>query len=168
MANTTITPIWVKRRCICSNVLQSFQNLADVVKTIKIYGSVKVIMNPACGNVVTRCESECAKCSGMVSTFITQISTVTVHVLHGEPNPVLGSKHGSLTCERQLHMWTTMDRAQANTSSMLRIITKYTVDRREPLDHVDQERTTLQSRQSFQRCCWNEFCHQTKRDEPRW
>ena len=47
--------------------------------------SDKVMMNPACGNVMTRGESECAFCSGMVSTFVTQISTVTIHVLHGEP-----------------------------------------------------------------------------------
>ena len=39
---------------------------------------------------MARGKSECPRCSGMVSTFTTQISTVTVHVLHGEPKPVLG------------------------------------------------------------------------------
>ena len=33
----------VSRRCICSNVLQSFQDLADVVTAIKTYRSVKVL-----------------------------------------------------------------------------------------------------------------------------
>ena len=80
----------VKRHCICSNVLQSFQDLGDVVTSIKTHGSVKMIVNPAGGNIVARGKSECPKRSGMVSTFISQISTVTVHVLHGEPKPVLG------------------------------------------------------------------------------
>ena len=85
IVKTTLTPILEKRRCICSNVLQSFQDLADVVTSIKTHGSVKVIMNLAGGNIVARGESECAKCSGMVSTFVTMISNVTIHVLHGEP-----------------------------------------------------------------------------------
>ena len=85
MVNTTLTPI-------CgSNVLQSFQDFADVVAAIKTHGSVKVMMNPAGCNIVARSESECPKCSGMVSTFITQISTVTVHVLHAEQKLVLGT-----------------------------------------------------------------------------
>ena len=49
----------------------------------------------------------------MVSTFITQITTVTIHVLHGEPKFSLSENHGSLTRECQL----------ANTSSMQRIVT---------------------------------------------
>ena len=71
-------------------MLQSFQDLTDVVTAIKTHRSVKVMMNPACGNVVVRSESKCAKCSGMISTFVTQISTMTIHVLHGEPQPPLG------------------------------------------------------------------------------
>ena len=67
-------------------------------------------------------KSECAKCSGMVSTFITQISTVTIHLLHGEPKFALSENHGSLTSECQLHKCTSLDRAQAKTSSMQRII----------------------------------------------
>ena len=54
MVNTTLTPIFGKRRCICFNVLQSFQDLADIVTAIKTHGSVKVIMNPAGGNIVVR------------------------------------------------------------------------------------------------------------------
>ena len=45
---------------------------------------IKVMTSPACGIVVVRDESKCAKCSGMVSAFVTQISTVTIYVLHGE------------------------------------------------------------------------------------
>ena len=42
------------------------------------------------GNVVAAGESECAKCSCMISTFVAQIPTVTIHVLHSEPQPTLG------------------------------------------------------------------------------
>ena len=121
MANTLLTPILEKGRCIIPHVLQSFQDLADVVTAIKTHGSVKVIANPAGGNIAARGKSECPKRSGVVSTFITQISIVTVHVLHGESKPVLGAQHGPLTCECQLHVCTSLDRAQANTSSVLRI-----------------------------------------------
>ena len=91
MVNTTLTPILGKWRYIRSNVLQTFQDLADTVTTIETYGSVKVIMNPADGNIVARGKSECPKRGGMVSTFIAKISTVTVHVFHGEPKSVLGA-----------------------------------------------------------------------------
>ena len=62
-----------------------------------------------------------SQCSGMISTFITQISTVTVHVLHGETKPVLSADHGLLTYERQLHMCASLDRAQTNSSSVFRV-----------------------------------------------
>ena len=71
-------------------MLQSFQDLANVVTVIETHSSVKVMMNPSCGNVVVRDEPKCAKCIGMISTFITQISTMAIHVLHGEPQPTLG------------------------------------------------------------------------------
>ena len=122
MVNTTLTPIWRYRRCICSTVLQSLQDLADVVTAIKTHGCVKVIMNPSGGNIMARGKAECPKCGGMVSTFITQIPSVTVHVLHGEPQPVLDTDHGPLTCERQLHMCAGLDRAQAHSSSLFRIL----------------------------------------------
>ena len=122
MVHTMVTPIWGKWRCICSNVLQTFQDLSDVVTAIKTRSKcIKIMMNPAGGNIVARGKSEGPKCSGMVSTFITQISTVTVHVLYGEPKFALSENHGPLTRECQLHMRTSLDRAQANTSSMQRI-----------------------------------------------
>ena len=62
--------------------------------------SVKIMMKPACGNVVIRDESKCAKCSDMISTFVTQICTMTIHVLHGDPQPMLGADYRLLTCER--------------------------------------------------------------------
>ena len=130
-------------------MLQSFQDLADIVTVIKTHRSVNVMMNPACGNVVVRDESKCAKCSGMISTFVTQISTKTTHLLHGEPQPTLRTDHRLLTCERQLHMCTSLDCAQTNTSSMLRIvkntgllITGYWTMR-------TKKKTMLQSKQSF-------------------
>ena len=81
-------------------MLQSFQDRADILTAIKTYRSVKVMMNPEGGNVVVRDESECAKCSGMISTFVTQISTMTINVLHGEPQPTLGMDYRLLTCWR--------------------------------------------------------------------
>ena len=82
-----------------------------LLQPLKTHGSVKVMTNPAGGNVVAGGKSECPKCNGMVSTFITQISTETVHVLHDETKPVLGEDHRLLTCERQLHMCAILDRA---------------------------------------------------------
>ena len=41
-------------------------------------------MNPTGGNIRVRGKARGPQCSGMVSTPITQISTGTVHVLHGE------------------------------------------------------------------------------------
>ena len=52
MVNTTLTPILGKRRCIRSHVLQSVKDLVNVVAAINTHGSVKVIMNPAGGNIV--------------------------------------------------------------------------------------------------------------------
>ena len=54
MVNTALTPILRWRRCICSNVLQSFQNLADDVTAITTGRCVKVMTNKAGGNVVAR------------------------------------------------------------------------------------------------------------------
>ena len=62
------------------------------------------------------------ECSGMVSTFITKITAVPIHVLHGEPKFTLSENHGSLTCMCKLHMRTSLDRAQAKNSSMRRIV----------------------------------------------
>ena len=40
----------------------------------------KLLLIQGGGNIVAGGKSECPKCSGMVSTFITQTSTVTVRV----------------------------------------------------------------------------------------
>ena len=122
MVNTTLTPILGEATLHQFESAAKFQNLADIVTTIKKRKCIKIMMSPTSGNVVARGKSECPKSSSMVSTFITQIPTVTVHVLHGEPNPVLGAYHGPLTCERQLHMCTSLYPVQANSSSVLRII----------------------------------------------
>ena len=70
----------------------------------KTYRGVRVTTNPARGDVMARDEPKCAKGSSMVSAFVTQIPAVTMHVLHGEPQPVLSTDHRLLTCVRQLHM----------------------------------------------------------------
>ena len=49
-------------------------------------------------------------------------------------------------------MCTSLDRAQAKTSIMWRIMIENTIAHLEPLDHVDQEKMMLQSWQSFQEC----------------
>ena len=91
----TLTPVLMKWRCICSNVLQSFQDLADVVTAIKTHRSVKVMMNPACvATLWLEMSPNVPSPAAMISTFVTKISTMTIHVLHGEPQPSLG------TCKR--------------------------------------------------------------------
>ena len=92
-----------------------------LLTTITTGRCVKVMTNPASGNIVVRGKAEGPKCGGMASTFITQISTVTAHALHGESKFALSENHGSLTRECQLNMCTSLDGAQANTSSVLRI-----------------------------------------------
>ena len=66
-------------------MLQSFQNFTDAEAIIETFGSDKVVSSPTRSDIVARSESECAKCSGTGSTFVSQIPIVTVHVLHGEP-----------------------------------------------------------------------------------
>ena len=70
----------------CVAIVPRLHQVATVIET---HSSVKVLMNPSCGNVVTRDEPKCAKCSSMISTFVTQVSTMTIHVLHGEPQSAL-------------------------------------------------------------------------------
>ena len=134
-------------------------SLMLLLTTITTGRCVKVMTNPASGNIVVRGKAEGPKCSGMVSTFIAQISTVTVHVLHGESKFALSENHGSLTRECQLNMCTSLDRAQANTSSVLRI----KLDTRLLITGCwtmrSKKRQMLQSWQSFQRCCQSEFWH---------
>ena len=88
MVNTTLTLILGKRRSIWSNALQSFQDLGDIVTAIKAHGCVIVLTG---GNVVVRGKAEGPKCSGMVSTFITQISTHSMDRWHA---------NASCTCVR--------------------------------------------------------------------
>ena len=47
--------------------------------------NVKVKLNLKCGIIVTGDESERANGNGKISTFVTQIATVTKNLLHGEP-----------------------------------------------------------------------------------
>ena len=101
----------------------------------------------------------------MVSTFITQISTVTIHVLHGEPKFASSENHGSLTCESQLHLCTSLDRAQTKTSNMQRMI------RNARLLIPGHRAMRTKERQCFNHgslCCWSEFGHERRRDGPRW
>ena len=53
------------------------------------HSGVKVMTNPARGDVMARDEPKCANGSNMVSEFVTQIPIVIIYVLHGEPWPVL-------------------------------------------------------------------------------
>ena len=85
MRRTNAKPCPHETSCICSNVLQSFQDLADVVTAIKTNRGVEVMTNPASGDVMARDEPKCAKRSSMIGAFVTQIPTVIIYVLHGEP-----------------------------------------------------------------------------------
>ena len=56
----------------------------------------------------------------MVSTFITWITNVTIHVLHDKPKFRLIENHGSLTRECRLHIRTSLDRAQQHADRAMR------------------------------------------------
>ena len=72
--------------------------------------------SPTRSKVVTGHKAKGPKSGGMISTFITQVNSVAVQVLHGEP--VLGLQRRPLTCKCQLNMCAGLNRAQAHTSSM--------------------------------------------------
>ena len=80
-----LNSVLVSRRSIGSDELSSFKSFADVVTAIKTYRGVKVVTSPTCGNVMARDEPKSAKGSSMIGAFVSQISTVTKHMLHGEP-----------------------------------------------------------------------------------
>ena len=103
-------------------MLKSFKSFTDAVAPIKTFRSVKVVSNPTRGDIVARDEPKSAKGSSMIGAFIAQISTMTVHVLHGEPKPTLCMDQRLLTSKRQLHMSASLDSTQTNTSSMHRIV----------------------------------------------
>ena len=67
-------------------------------------------------------EPKSAKRSSMIGAFVTQVSTMTIHVLHGKSQSVLNMNHRLLTCKCKLHMSTSLDCAQTNASSMHGII----------------------------------------------
>ena len=73
------------RKCDLGQVvLKSFKSLTDAVALIEAFGGVKVVSNPTRGNIVARDEPKSAKGSNMISAFVTQIPTMTIHVLHGK------------------------------------------------------------------------------------
>ena len=81
-----LNSVLVERRSICSKLLQSFhKSFADVVTAIKTDRSVKIVTNPTRGDNMARDEPKSAEGSSMIGAFVTQVSTVTVHMLHGEP-----------------------------------------------------------------------------------
>ena len=106
----------VMRRCISSDVLETFLDLADIVTAIRIFGKVKFLQIQR----LARSKTQCPQCSGMVTTFITQMSTVTVHVLHGEPSCV-GRNSRTVDMRAPVAHVYVLYRAQANSSSVLGI-----------------------------------------------
>ena len=80
------------------------------------------MVNPASSNVVAGNEAKRTECGSMISTFIALVPSMTIHVLHGESQPVLDAQGGALTSQCQLHMRAGLDRAQAHTSSVFGII----------------------------------------------
>ena len=57
----------------------------------------------------------------MVSTFVTQVPSMTIHMMHGESEFVLYAQGGTLTSQRKLHMGAGLDSAQAFSSGVFRI-----------------------------------------------
>ena len=62
-------------------MLKSF---TDAVALIETFGSVEVVSSPTRGDMKARDELKSAKGSSMISAFVTQIHTVTIHVLYGK------------------------------------------------------------------------------------
>ena len=120
MRNTTLTLVLRLRRCIRSNALQSFQGLGDVVTAIKTHPSLSRITQRVATLWLEVSPNVTSAAAWSAHHF--QSSTVTIHVFHGEPKFALGENHGPLTCESQLHIRTSLDRAQANSSSVFRIM----------------------------------------------
>ena len=58
---------------------------------------------------MARDEPKSAKGSSMIGAFVTQIATMTVHVLHGKTQSVLNTNHRLLTSKRQLHVSAGLD-----------------------------------------------------------
>ena len=58
----------------------------------------------------------------MIGTFIARIPSVTVHVLHGKPQSVLGVQGGALTSKCQLRVRAGLDCAQTYTRIVLRVV----------------------------------------------
>ena len=111
-----LNSVLMKGSNVCPNALKSS------VVPIETSISVKGVRNPTRGDIVARDKPVSAKGSSMIGAFVTQISTVTVHVLHGKTQSVVNTNYRLLTCERQLHMFAGLDRAQTNSSSMHGII----------------------------------------------
>ena len=84
--NKVQTPVLVLggRGQLCWNVSQFFPNITKVVAGSKAVSGIKGVMRPACGEVMARHKAESAKRNSMISTFISQIPCVTVHMLHGK------------------------------------------------------------------------------------
>ena len=76
-------------------------------------------MRPACGEVMVRHQAESTQRSGMIRAFVSKILCVTVHMLHSKSLPVLDFQQRLLTGKRWLYVRASLNRAQANTSSML-------------------------------------------------
>ena len=117
----------------------------------KTYGSVKVIMNPADGNTVARGKSECPKCSGMVSTFITQISTVTVR----RAVACVGRKSWFVDMRAPAAHVCGLGSCRDKHQRRAQNHNRHTIAHLGPPDDVDQEKTMLQSWQPSQQCCWS-------------
>ena len=94
----------------------------DTVVPVETSISVTVVPNPTRSDRVARHKHVSAKGSSMIGPFVTQISTMTVHVLHGKTQSVLNTNHRLVTSKSQLHVSAGLDRAQTNTSSMHGII----------------------------------------------
>ena len=114
-----LTSVLMKSSTVCSNVLKSFKCFTDTVVPVETSISVNVVPNPTRSDIVARDKPVSAKGSSMIGPFVTQISTMTVHVLHGKTQSVLNTNHRLLTSKRQLHVSAGLDRAQTNTAACM-------------------------------------------------
>ena len=67
---------------------------------------------------MARHQADSARRCSMICTFISQIPCVSVHMSHGKSQSVLNFQQRLLAGKRQLYVCASLNRTQANTSSM--------------------------------------------------
>ena len=102
----------MKSSNVCPNVLISFKCFTDTLVPIETTIRVEGVSNSTRDDFVARDKPISAKGNSVIGTFVTQFSTMTENVLHGETQFVVNTNHRLLTSKCQLHVGAGLDRAR--------------------------------------------------------